>query len=459
VSVHASLLERHRKVMPDWIAMYYEQPIALARGEGRHVWDAEGTRYLDFFGGILTTSTAHALPEVVSAVQQQAERIMHSSTLYLIEPMIELAEEVAAASAIPDAKVFFTTSGTEANELALMLATTARQSSQVLAMRNSYHGRSFGAVAITGNRAWRPSQLSPLNVGWVEGGYPYRSPYGTLPPEEYSAACARDLERLLESFTAGQVAALIAEPIQGVGGFACPPDGFYGELKHVLDHEGVLLIADEVQTGWGRTGEHFWGWQAHGVMPDIVTFAKGVGNGLSIGGVIARAELMDCVPCGSISTFGGNPLSAAGSLANLRYIQAHDLQRNCAGRGTELLERLRAAQPGLPLLGDVRGKGLMIGLELVVPGSEAEGLAGTPDATAAAAVLEGCRERGLLVGKGGLGGNVLRIAPPMTLTTEEAAEGADVLLQVIGHVQQQLHGIAAPDAAFDGAPSAHASRA
>ncbi|MDX6209704.1 MAG: 4-aminobutyrate aminotransferase, partial [Frankiales bacterium] len=303
---HADLLRRHRAVLPSWVALYYADPIALVDGSGRRVTDAEGRTYLDFFGGILTTMTGYNTPEVVAAIQAQAGRMLHSSTLYLIEGQIELAEQIAGLSPVPDAKVFFGTSGTDGTETALLLATAYRRSNQVLAMRNSYHGRGFGAMAVTGNRSYSPTSYSPFQVHYVQNGDRYRSPYGQLSDGELIAACAADLRQVIETMTSGDVACLIAEPIQGVGGFTMPPDGFYGALKAVCDDYGILLIADEVQTGWGRTGEHFWGIEAHGVVPDMITFAKGIGNGLSIGGVVARAEIMDALPAASISTFGGN---------------------------------------------------------------------------------------------------------------------------------------------------------
>jgi 4-aminobutyrate aminotransferase len=418
---HDDLHARHQAVMPRWLALYYEQPIALARGEGRRVWDAEGRCYLDFFGGILTTMTAHALPAVVEAIREQAGRILHSSTLYLIESQIELAERIAELSPIPDAKVFFTTSGTEANEAALLLACTARRSNQVLAMRNSYHGRSFAAMAITGNRGWSASSLSPVNVSYVHGGYRYRSPFARLDDDAFIAACVADLRDVIEMTTAGDVACLIAEPIQGVGGFTSPPDGLYRAFAEVLADYGIPFITDEVQTGWGRTGEHFWGIDAHGVTPDALTFAKGLGNGLSIGGVVARAELMDCLTASSISTFGGSPVTTAGALANLDHLLAADLQANARVVGAQLRERLDRVCGANPAIGDVRGKGLMVGIELVEPGSD------EPDAEAAGRTLEAAREQGLLIGKGGLRGNVLRIAPPLSLTSAEAEEGAELL--------------------------------
>jgi 4-aminobutyrate aminotransferase len=418
---HQELLDRHRKVMPSWLALYYQQPIELVDGKGCRVVDGEGNNYLDFFGGILVTMVGHNLPEVVEAVRDQAGRMVHTSTLYLIRQQVELAERVAALSGIPDAKVFFTTSGTEANEAALLLATTARRSNQVLALRNSYHGRSFAAMAVTGNRGWSASSLTPVNVSYVHGGYPYRSPFGHLPDDEYVRACVDDLRDVIDTTTAGTVACMVAEPIQGVGGFATPPDGLFGAMKEVLDRHGILFVSDEVQTGWGRTGEHFWGYQAHGVVPDAITFAKGLGNGLSIGGVVARAGLMDAVEANSISTFGGNPLSARAALAVLDYLRDRDLQANARAVGARLRAGLEALAARHPAVGDVRGKGLMLALELVAPGGK------TPDAAAAARVQEAARQGGLLVGKGGLYGNVLRIAPPLVLTEAEADEGLEVL--------------------------------
>jgi 4-aminobutyrate aminotransferase len=428
MGTHADLLQRHRTVMPSWMALYYEEPIELVRGEGRTVWDAEGNAYLDLFGGILTTMTAHALPEVVEAVREQAGRMLHTSTLYLIRQQVELAERIAELAPIPDAKVFFTTSGTEANEAALLLACTARRSNQVLAMRNSYHGRSFAAMAITGNRGWSASSLSPVDVKYVHGGYRYRSPFGHLDDEAFTAACVDDLRDVLLTQTAGDVACLIAEPIQGVGGFTVPPDGFFGAMKAVCDEHGILFVSDEVQTGWGRTGEHFWGIDAHGVQPDLLTFAKGLGNGLTIAGVVARADLMDGLTANSISTFGGNPLSCAGALANLEYLLANDLQGNAAKVGGHLGDGLRARQGRWPAVGEIRGRGLMYGIELVRPGTR------TPDPGAAATVLERTKQAGVLVGKGGLHGNVLRIAPPLTLTMDEADRGLEVLDRALTEV-------------------------
>ncbi|TCC16334.1 aspartate aminotransferase family protein [Kribbella sindirgiensis] len=419
---HAELWERHKAVMPAWLALYYEEPIEIVQGSGRRVTDGEGNTYLDFFAGILTNAIGYDIAEISDAVREQlSSGIAHTSTVYLIRKQIELAEQIAELSGIPNAKVFFANSGTEANETALLLATQNRRSNQVLAMRNSYHGRAFGTVAITGNRGWSASSLSPVNVQYVQGAYRYRSPFRDLPDAEYIKVCVDDLRNVIETTTSGDVACLILEPIQGVGGFSSPPDGLYGAFKQVLDEYGILLIADEVQTGWGRTGDHFWGIQAHDVVPDAMTFAKGLGNGFAIGGVVAKADLMDSVKANSLSTFGGNPISTSAAKATIDYLLDKDLQANAAKRGAQLVDGLRGISDEFPELGDVRGKGLMLAAELVKPDDN------SPDAAATAKLQQETKNRGLLVGKGGLYGNVLRMAPPMTLTEAEATEALEIL--------------------------------
>ncbi|MBV8933892.1 MAG: aspartate aminotransferase family protein [Kutzneria sp.] len=429
---HEELLARHRAVLPSWLALYYDHPIEIARGEGRRVTDGEGRTYLDLFAGILTNAIGYDVAEISDAVRAQLDRgVVHTSTLYLIRQQIELAEKIAKLSGIPDAKVFFTNSGTEANDTALLLATQYRRSNQVLALRNSYHGRSFGTIAITGNRGWSASSLSPVNVSYVHGGTRGNGPLSGLSDADYVRACAEDLREVLATMTSGDVACMIAEPIQGVGGFVVPPDGLFAVFKGILDEAGILLISDEVQTGWGRTGEHFWGIQAHDVVPDMMTFAKGLGNGLAIGGVVARGEVMDCVTANSISTFGGNPVATAAANATIDYLLCHDLQANALKVGNRLMHGLRAIAREQPLISDVRGKGLMIGVELVGPGGE-------PSPRAAAVMLEQTRSRGVLIGKGGLHGNVLRLAPPMTLIEQEADEALAAVGEAVAATREEL---------------------
>ena len=421
MGVHADLLKRHQAVLPPWVGLYYDEPISLVDGEGRHVVDAEGKRYLDFFGGILVTIAGHGVPSVIEAIKAQADRLLHASTLYLMESQIELAEKVAELSGIPGAKVFFANSGTEANDTALMLATQYRRSNQVLAIRGSYHGKSHSAIAVTGNAAWSGTTFSPFQVTYVHGGYKVRSPFGHLPDDQFIARCVDDLRDLLDIATAGDVAAMIAEPIQGVGGFITPPDGLFGGMKEVLDEHGILFISDEVQTGWGRTGENFWGYEAHGIVPDLMTFAKGLGNGMAIGGVVGRPEIIDCYPANAISTFGGNPMATSAALATLEVLLEEDLQSNAYKVGSQLRNGLEYLADEMEEITEVRGKGLMLGVELSDPANR------RPDPALTAEVMEHAKAEGLLIGKGGLYGNVLRIAPPLSLTEAECDEGLAML--------------------------------
>ncbi|MBO4204851.1 aspartate aminotransferase family protein, partial [Micromonospora echinofusca] len=331
------LLARHRAVLPSWMPLYYNEPIEIVAGSGRRVTDAAGRSYLDFFGGVLTNMLGYDIAEVREAVERQlATGVVHTSTLYLIRQQVELAEKIAQRSGIPDARVFFTNSGTEANEAALLVATNYRRSHQILAVRNSYHGRSYATMGITGNRTWSASSLNPLQVAWLHSGDRLRGLLSRLDADDRLDAAVEDLREVLATQTVGEVACLIAEPIQGVGGFVQPPDGLFAGWKKVLDESGILLVSDEVQTGWGRTGEHFWGYQAHGVTPDLLTFAKGIGNGFALGGVVGRAEVLDAVRGISFSTFGGNPLATAAGNAVLDYLLDHDLQANAARTGAIL---------------------------------------------------------------------------------------------------------------------------
>ncbi len=428
MSANAALNERYKAVLPAFLSAMYDEPISIDRGEGSWVWDLDGNKYMDWFGGVLTTMIGHSHPDVVAAVQQQAAKVMHTSTLYLSEPMIELAEEIAGLSGIPDARVFFTTSGSEANDMAIMLATAYRKSNEVLAMRNSYHGRSFTAQAITSHRSWSNTAVSGLSVSFVQGPYQLRSPHPDLDDEGYTQACVSDLVQVIDMMTAGDVACLIAEPIQGVGGFATPPDGFFGAMHKVLDEHDILFVSDEVQTGWGRTGDHFWGYQAHGIVPDMLTFAKGVGNGITLAGIVARSDIMNVLPHLSFSTFGGNPLSAAAGLATIKHVRDADLQANAFDRGAQIQARLGPVAERTSWIAELRGRGLMYALETVHPDSI------EPDVKRSKELLERTKDKGLLIGKGGLYGNVLRLTPMLTITKAELDDGLDKLIAAIDEI-------------------------
>ena len=422
---NAELARRRAAVMPSFLRPLYKDHIALKRGEGCYVWDVDDNRYLDFFGGILTTMIGHNEPSVVAAVQRQAAELMHTSMCYMSEPMISYAEEIARVSGIPDARVFFTPSGSEATDGALIMATAYRGTNQILALRNSYHGRTFGALAVTGHRGRSASSYTGLNVSFVHGGYRMRSPFSELAEDDYTAACIDDLVLTIDTTTSGHVAAMIAEPIQGVGGFVTPPDGFFGDVRKVLDSNDILFISDEVQTGWGRTGEHFWGYEAHGIVPDMITFGKGAGNGIPVAGVVVRAEIADAVEATHSTTFGGNPLSAAAGRATLRRVLEDNLQQNAAVMGQRLVDQLADVVESTDWIADLRGKGLMRAIEITHPDSI------EPDTARFSAVVEACRERGLLVGKGGLYDNVIRITPMLNVTADQIDEGAEKLKAAI----------------------------
>jgi 4-aminobutyrate aminotransferase len=350
----------------------------------------------------------------------------------MIRQQVDLAEKIAALSGIPDARVFFTNSGTEANEAALLMATSYRRSNQVLAVRNSYHGRTYATMGVTGNRSWSTSGMNPLQVSFLHSGDRLRGLFTGRSDTEYVDLATADLREILATQTFGDVAALIAEPIQGVGGFVSTPDGTFGAYRKVLDETGILYISDEVQTGWGRTGEHFWGYQAHDVVPDLLTFAKGIGNGFALAGVVGRADVVNSVQGISFSTFGGNPVSTAAGNAVLDYLLAHDLQGNAVRVGAILQAGLREAAAKHPIVADVRGKGLMLAIEFVEPHTL------NPNAYATARVFEECRKGGLLVGKGGLYGNTVRMGPPLTLTEDEAREGLAILVDAIARVDAEM---------------------
>lgn len=415
--MNEELLARYKRSLPSFVNPYYAEPIEIDHGEGSYVFEPDGTKYLDFFGGVLTTMIGHNNPVVTKAVQNQASKVMHTSSLYLSEPMIALAEKICDLSGIPDARVFMTPSGTEANDAALLFATSYRKSNQILAMRNSYHGRSFAAQAITSHSSWSSTSISGLQVTFVQGPYQMRSPHPDLGPDAYTQSSVDDLSQLLTMTSAGDVAALIAEPIQGVGGFATPPDGFFGAMKKELDNAGILFISDEVQTGWGRTGDNYWGYQAHGIVPDMLTFAKGVGNGITLAGVVARADIMDSIKVLNFSTFGGNPLSSAAGIATLDYVRDNNCQANAKLMGDRLRKGLEDMAAKHDWIYEVRGRGLMQAFETVAPGST------QPSTSHTGEFHEEAKKRGLLVGKGGLYGNVVRMSPMLNVNADEIDEG------------------------------------
>ena len=415
------LLRRHQESLFPSVGLYYSDPIELRRGERQYVYDGAGRQYLDFFGGIVTVSSGHAIPEINEPIKEQLDRISHSSTLFLIRAQIELAERIKAMTPAKLSKVFFTNSGTEANEAAFLITTLNRSSNELIALRHSYHGRSFATINASGQRSWRSSTLSPLHVHYVGNPYCYRCPWEKTYPS-CDLLCARDVESVIKTVTSGQPAAFIAEPIQGIGGFVTPPPEYFIQVTEILQRYGIPFIADEVQAGWGRTGVADFGFQAYGVEPDVVVFAKGLANGVPIGGLIATDELASSIKSLSLSTFGGNPISTTAALANLNYIATNRLRENALAVGTYMNTRLRELQARHAAIGDVRGIGLMQAVELVVDRETKE-----PATELMLRLMDETRRRGLIMGKAGLYGNVIRISPPLIISNSDVDDAIRIL--------------------------------
>jgi 4-aminobutyrate aminotransferase-like enzyme len=419
----AEIESLHKKYLFPCVTTYYEKPLTLVRGKGMHLIDAEGRDYLDFFGGILTVSVGHCNDAVNQAVIEQNQTLQHTSTLYLTEPQIRLAKKLAEITPGALSKSFFTSSGTEANETAVLFARRSTGRSDVIALRHAYSGRSEVTLNITAHSTWRPMPSSIAYIKHAHNPYCYRCGLGLTYPA-CDMRCARDVEELIQTTTNGEIAAFMAEPIQGVGGFITPPKEYFHVVLEIVRKYGGLFICDEVQTGCGRTGKTFCGIEHWGVQPDIMTFAKGLANGLPIGATIATPDVAGCLTGLSISTFGGNPVSTQGSLATIEFIESERLADNAHVQGGRLRDGLEALKAKYPSIGDVRGMGLMQGIELVDPASP-DGKA--PDPKKVARVFEETRRLGLLIGKGGLYGNVIRLTPPLIASATEIDEALAVL--------------------------------
>jgi len=416
--------EKHREFMLPATIQYYKETPVLTEGKGLRIRDADGNEYLDFFGGILTVSVGHANERVNAAVRAQIDRLSHVSSLYPSLPVVELAERLARLAPGNLKQTCFTASGTEADETAVMLAELFTGSTEIVALRHGYSGRSTLAQSLTGVSGWRALPTMVPGVKHAVSPYCYRCPLKLTYPS-CGIACAKDIEELIRTTTTGRIAAFIAEPIQGVGGFITPPPEYFEIAVSIIRKFGGVFICDEVQTGFGRTGGTMWGIEHWGVQPDIMTAAKGIANGLPLGMTIATPEIAASLKALTISTFGGNPVSTAAANATIQIIEEEDLPGNAARMGALLragLEDLRARFPHS--IGDVRGMGLMQGMELV-----ADEMVGdrTPDPAMTNRVFEEARQRGLLIGKGGLYGNAFRIAPALNVGAPDIHEAIAIL--------------------------------
>ena len=421
--------EKHREFLFPATIQYYKEPIVLTEGKGLRIRDADGNEYLDFFGGILTVSVGHANDRVNAAIRAQIDRLSHVSSLYPSLPVVELAERLARITPGNLKQTCFTASGTEADETAVMMAELATGSTEIIALRHGYSGRSMLAQSLTGHSTWRPLPSMVPGVKHAVSPYCYRCPLHLTYPS-CGIACATDIEELIRTTTTGRIAAFIAEPIQGVGGFITPPPEYFDIAVSIIRKFGGVFICDEVQTGFGRTGGTMWGIEHWGVQPDIMTAAKGIANGMPLGMTIATPEIAAALKALTISTFGGNPVSTAAANATIQIIEEEDLPANAARMGALLragLEELKGRFPHS--VGDVRGMGLMQAMELVVDEVARDR---TPDPMMTNRVFEAARERGLLIGKGGLYGNVFRIAPALNVTAPDVSEALAILHDALG---------------------------
>lgn len=406
------------------------QPVAVDKASGCVVTGDDGKEYIDLFSGIAVCNAGHGHPEVVKAAREQMEKLIHCCTYIYYNPRAgELARQLAEITPGKLQKSFLANSGAEAIEGALRLAKQHTGRKEVIALTHSFHGRSYATLSITGNWS-RKKGGGPYmpGVAFAPAPYCYRCPFGCKGPDTCGLRCAKHLEEVIKYHTYGDVAAFIAEPLLGEGGIIPPPDGYFETVKEILDRHGILFICDEVQSGFGRTGKMF-AIEHYDVEPDIMTLAKGIADGFPISSFTTTADIADAFQPGDhLSTFGGNPVSCAAAMANIRVMQNEGLPETAANLGGELMERFVALRDQLDLVGDVRGKGLMIGMEMVRDESK------TPASDEAKAVRSKCNENGVLIGVGGVHQNVVRIQPPLSLSTDEAAKAADTIENAIREV-------------------------
>lgn len=427
----ASITERYKEyIFPAVVPLYGDDPIVVDHAKDQYIYDIEGNRYLDFLGGVLTVSIGHANDEVTERTIEQLKKAQHTSTLYINPTMVDVAEKIAALTPGRLQKSYFTNSGSEANETAIMAARMYTGNMEIITLRHAYSGRTQGAMSLTAHGPWRLGGVSDPYIRHVKNPYVYRFP-DSMTPEQVVDYCIQDLEEVIATLTTGRIAAFIAEPIQGVGGFIVPPKDYFSRVAEIVRKHGGIFIADEVQTGWTRTGNKWFGIEQWGVEPDIMTFAKGMANGSPIGCTIATPEVADALKGTTFSTFGGNPVTMATAMATINYMEDHNLVQHTAAQGEVMREKLEEYKAEFPFIGDVRGMGLMYAIELVVPdGSK------TPDAARTTALINAARKHGLLVGKGGLYGNVVRITPHLNVAPEDMLAGMQMIGRALADVAQ-----------------------
>ena len=413
-------------------------PIVIDKASGATVTDINGKEYLDCFAGISVVNSGHGNAQIIAAAKAQMDKLVHcSSYLYHVQPVADLAEKIAHIAPRGLTKTFFGNGGAEAIEGAMKLARLYTGKHEFIALHGSFHGRSWGALSVTGNQA-RKKRGGPYapGIAFAPAPYAYRSLWPN-DPEECGRQCAKAIDDVIRFATSNDVAAFIAEPVMGEGGIIVPPLNYFKEVKKVLDQHGILFIADEVQSGFARTGKLF-ATEHYGVEPDILVTAKGIADGFPLSAFTTRPEIAAAYKPGDhLSTFGGNPISCAAALANINFMEKENLSARAAESGSYVMSRLRELQKKNPLIGEVRGLGLMIGVELV----KDEKL--TPAAAEAEAIRDACLRRGMLIGVGGTYGNVVRFQPPLVITRQQLDQALGIFAEALQEVTQ---------------PAAHAAR-
>ncbi|MCM0759263.1 aspartate aminotransferase family protein [Sporomusa sphaeroides DSM 2875] len=404
------ILRKKKEYMIPCVYHFYAQPMQLVKGEMQYLYDHTGKQYLDCFAGVSVVNCGHCHPEITKAVCDQVMTLQHTCTIYLTENIVNLAQRLSQITPGRLQKTFFCSSGTEANEGAVLLASIYTGKQEFISLRQGLHGRTKLTMSLTGLSMWRTDTSPVGGISFAPNAYCYRCPYGKRHPE-CDLACANELETIIKTATAGQVAAFIAEPIQGNGGIITPPPGYFKRIKEILDKYNILLIIDEIQTGFGRTGKMF-GIEHYGVEPDIMTMAKALGNGTPVGAFTACPEIADTYTRPGASTLGGNPVTSAAALATLEVLTKNNLTAQAALLGEYLKQGLTELQKKHPLIGDIRGHGLMLGAEIVKPDK-------SPATEQLDRMLEEMKNRGFLIGKNGPDRNVMAFQPPLVITRDD----------------------------------------
>jgi 4-aminobutyrate aminotransferase len=423
------IIRKKSEYLFNCVTTYFKDPLVIDHAKGQYVWDLDGKQYLDFLGGIVTISVGHSNPKVTEKIKEQVDRVQHTSTLFPTEAIVALAEKVAQIAPGKLKKSYFTNSGTEANEVAVLTARMYTGNYELLALRHGYSGHSQLTKSLTGLHTWRKAGVIPYGIVHAPGPYCYRCPYGLTYPS-CELHCAKDIEEVIKTSTSGQIAGLIAETIQGLGGFIVPPPGYFKIVANIVRNYGGLFIADEVQAAWGRTGKKWWGIEHWEVEPDIITSAKGMANGVPIGLTLTRPEIADAYKGLTISTFGGNPVTCVAAKATIDLIEEERLMDNAQEVGNLFRQGLEALKEKHTIIGDVRGMGLMQGIELVKDRQTK-----APAAEATNLVMERARVNGLLVGKGGLYGNVIRMSPPLNISRSDVEAALTALDKSLAEVK------------------------